>query len=298
MHLTGAALVGSPQAFGKAGAAGAVLRAGDFSVTVPEQWKATAVIEKVPMKPLYTEAEWKGHQEDPQPERQRREEADITMARLIYKPSYDNRPEHWALRFPAAAPEGIPADLEDAGNDPTAPQILIHRASEWPAAHTDGKHPDPKTKSSPKELRERMDAVLKKDDWHLSPAFMDASLTFMCLKRPLEFDGGRGVRMLAQWTVERDLLRKGQLHYLFLGMSNDDSCQIIATFPVVLPGLPDEETKEHLGRSLQKYEDFTRDFDAYSTEATKWLGQHSNAIASRLDQLDAVMKSLVARRWT
>jgi hypothetical protein len=282
MQLTGAALAGSPQAFGEAGAAGAVLKAGDFSVTVPENWKATAVVEKVPLKPLYTEAEWKGHQEDPQ---------------LTYKPSYENRPEHWALRFPAASPKGIELDLANAGDDPTAAQILIHKASEWPMVFTDGKHEEPRTRNTLKGLRQRMDAALEKDDPHLSPAFADAAQAFMCLKRRIDFDGGHGVRMLAQWTIEPQLLRRGELQYFFFGMSDDDSCQIIATFPVLLPGLPTGESTEHLGRSLVKYEKFTRNFGAYIKEATTWLEQHAGEITPGLDPLDAVMKSLIVRRW-
>jgi hypothetical protein len=282
-QLIGTALAGAPQAVGKTVATDGVLKAGEFSISVPEKWKATALIEKVPSKPLYTEAEWKAHQADPQ---------------MSYKPSYENRPEHWALRFPAASPKGIELDLANAGDDPTASQILIHKASEWPMILTDGKHEEPGTRNTLKGLRERMDAALVKDDRQLSPAFADASQTFMCLKQRLDFDGGHGVRMLAQWTIEPQLLRRGELQYFFFGMSDDDSCQILATFPVILPGLPTGESTEHLGRSLAKYEQFTRNFAAYSKEATTWLGQHAGEITPGLDQLDAVIKSLVARRWT
>ena len=286
LRLGGLTLLGTRGAAAQdtAKPAGQVLKAGEFSVTVPEAWKTTAVVSKVPLHPLYNEAEWKAYQAD---------------KRNILKPDYSCRPEHWAIRLPAASPEGITFDPKEAGDDPTAPQILIHKASEWAVVLTDGKHGQTDGTELLENLRKRMDASLTQNDPELMPAFMDASLTFRCLRRRLDFEGGHGIRMVAQWTIEPDLLRTGRLHYLFLGMSDDNSCQIIATFPISLPGLPGDEDNdaEHLGRSLKRHEALTAGFKDYEKEARTWLEEKAGEINPQLEALDGVMRSLVAKRW-
>lgn len=213
------------------------------------------------------------------------------------KPGYSCRPQHWAIRIPAALPEGVEFDLKNAGGDPTAPQILIHKADEWKVTPTDGEHMDPSNEGQLGSMREKMDAALTRDDPHLSPAYMDASLEFMCLKRRIDFTGGHGIRLVAQWTIESELMRQGQLHYLFLGMSDDNSCQIIATFPVSLPGLPKPADSEHLGRNTKDYAKFSKDYDAYIEDEKKWLTQHLDEITPSIRSLDAMMQSLVASHW-
>lgn len=146
-------------------------------------------------------------------------------------------------------------------------------------------------------MRKDMDQSLTRNDPHLSPGYMDGSLTFMCLKRRIEFTGGHGVRLLAQWTIEPDLMRLGGLHYLFLGMSDDNSCQIIATFPLSLSGLPTSDDKKHLGRSTEKYADLTQSFNRYEADAKRWLEDHVLEINPSLQTLDAMMQSLVASHW-
>ena len=81
-------------------------------------------------------------------------------------------------------------------------------------------------------------------------------------------------------------------------MSDDDTCQIIATFPVHLPGLPDGEPEaEHLGHSMKRYEELSRDLDAYESDAKAWLEQHAAELSPGLDVLDDMMRSLVVRHW-
>jgi hypothetical protein len=258
------------------------LQAGPFSVRVPDDWTKTAVISKVPMHALYTAEEWKQTQTD---------------AHFVLKPGYHNRPLHWAIRLPAATPEGIEFNLEDADGDPAAAQILIHKSDEWGSIMTDGSVDREKSAGLLAALRKQMDEAAKSGDDLVSPAFMDAHLGFRTMKKRLNFNGGHGIRMLAQWMIEPDLMRKGRLHYLFLGMSDDDTCQIIATFPISLPGLPEEDTGEHLGHSIKRYEEFTQNFDAYDKDAVAWLEQHASEITPSLDALDEMLKSLVVRHW-
>lgn len=264
-------------------AAQTVVKAGPFAVAIPTEWGRTAIIEKVPIQPLYSREAWKAYQKNP-------------LHRL--KPGYICRPQHWALRLPAALPKGVRFDQKNAGDDETAPQILIHKASEWSVAFTDGEHEEKKAAELLNSMRKKMDQSLSHSDPHLSPAFMDASLSFLCQKRRIDFTGGHGVRMIAQWTIEPDLMRLGGLHYLFLGMSDDSSSQIIATFPLGLPGLPDSEDKNHLGRSTEKYADLTQAFNRYEADAKRWLEEHIQEINPSLQTLDAMMQSLVAVHWS
>jgi hypothetical protein len=259
-------------------------------VSVPGEWANTAVVEKVEMVPVYTAEERKS---SPTPD-------NLDFApEGTRKPGYFNRPQHWAIRLPAATPPGIPVDLKSAGDDPTAAQILIHKADEWEVVFANATKPDPESRFQVRRLRSDMEAAFAKgNNWHLSPAFMDASLSFECLKRRLDFKGGHGIRMIVQWTIEPELMRKGPLHYLFLGMSDDDTCQIIATFPVSLPGLPDEyDEAEHLGRGTSRFEEFVQNYDAYQIDAIAWLEQHAMEITPSLDALDEMLQSLAVRRW-
>lgn len=90
--------------------------AGPFRATVPKAFAKGVVVEKVASAPLYS-AEARAEKEpDPM---------------MLLKPTYQNRPQHWAIRLPKAVPEWYAANLKSAGDDPTAPQILIHKADEW-----------------------------------------------------------------------------------------------------------------------------------------------------------------------
>src|SRR5689334_5893613 len=87
------------------------LAAGPFRVAVPNAFAKDAIVEKVEFAPLYSASGWAAAKRDPM---------------YSLKPSYANRPQHWAIRLPKAAPEWYEADPKTAGDDPTAPQILIH----------------------------------------------------------------------------------------------------------------------------------------------------------------------------
>lgn len=279
MQLGAASLVGCSKSQPKSEAS---TKAGPFSLTIPAGWNKTIIVEKVPIQPLYSREDWKAYQADKQ---------------NMLKPAYVCRPQHWAIRVPDALPEGVAFDRKNAGDDPTAPQILIHKADEWNVAFTDGEHEEIKAADLPRSLRESMDAALTQDNPHLSPGFTDASLAFICLKRRIDFSGGHGVRLVTQWTIEPELMRLGSLHYLFLGMSDDNSCQIIGTFPLSLPGLPKAEERNHLGRGTENFEGFSKEFEAYVDDGKRWLTQHEDEITPSIRTLDEMMQSLVVRRW-
>lgn len=132
-----------------------------FSVAIPEKWRESAIIEKVPLFPLFTHEYWKDFQKDES---------------FALKPGYFNRPQHWAIRIPGALPKGISFDRKNADDDPTAPQILIHKADEWGVAFTDGEHEDVGIPEILRIMREDMEAALTEDNPNLSPGFINASL--------------------------------------------------------------------------------------------------------------------------
>lgn len=259
-----------------------------FAVEIPPPWIASSRIELVSAKPVYTPEELEGVLRDEQ-------NGNVPTA---YKPGYFNRPQHWAIRLPAATPEGVLINLEDPDDDPTAAQILIHKAEEWGAIMADGVTGLENAQEFLRTFRRKMDEAADGGDDLISPAYMDAFVGFRCLKKRIDFQGGHGTRMLAQWMIETDLMRKGRLHYLFLGLSDDDSCQIIATFPLDLPGLPNDEIEaEHLGHSAGRYDALNRQFATYEKDAVAWLEQHAFEITPNLDVLDNLIRSLVVRRW-
>lgn len=257
--------------------------AGSFHVSAPQSWAAGAIVEKVASLPLYSAEAWQKLQENP-------------LCQL--KPFYGNRPEHWAIRFPALALKGEMFNAKEAGADPTAPQILIHQNGGWASIMKNGEHNANATARSQAELRSALTALGQSAEGDITPAYMDASLTFTCLKKKLNFKGGHGYRVVTQWTIEPELVRRGSLHYLFVGLSDDDTCQIIATFPLDMPELPSAGIEaEHLGYSAKRYADLTRDMSAYSAKAASWLESRASNFTPSLDSLDQLMESLSAETW-
>ena len=103
--------------------------------------------------------------------------------------------------------------------------------------------------------------------------------------------------MIAQWNTEPSLMTFGKLHYLFSGMSEDDSCQIIASFPLDLAGLPRAQDQIHLGHSMGQFDQFSVNFATYAETAIAWLRENESSITPPLSTLDEVIKSLVVSGW-
>jgi hypothetical protein len=259
------------------------ISAGPFRVTVPTKFAKVAVVEKVAMAPCYTPEEW---------ETAKREQ----VFRKLY---YGNRPQHWAIRLPSAAPAWYESDLKTAGEDPTAPQILIHKADEWAAAFQDGKMDAAGAAERLQDLREQLElSGTHPDRFLLSPAVGQSSGSYGDLVKQIKFRGGSGVRGITNWDIEADLVRRGRLHYLFLGLSDDGTCQIIATFPIDLPGLPDESLEAvHLGYSASDYGRLCKEFDTYVDAVDQWITANANQFTPKLEELDSMIAGLVAEDW-
>lgn len=259
-----------------------LIAAGPFRASVPKDFAKGVVVEKVALAPLYSAEDWAAFKRDPMNE---------------LKPGYENRPQHWAIRLPKAAPDWYQSDVKTANGDPTAPQILIHKADEWLAAFEDGKVRETAAGAVAK-MRKDLALWAKQPVERISPAYLDASIHFDCLKKKIQFEGGSGVRGIVQWNIEPELARRGRLHYLFLGLSADGSCQIIATFPLDIPGLPDESAEAtHLGYSTKEYEKLSKEFKTYEGAVKKWLTANAAKATPKLEELDAMMAGLVVKRW-
>lgn len=258
------------------------IAAGPFRVAVPKAFAKGVVVEKVAFAPLYSAEAWAEKERDP---------------KMRLKPGYCIRPQHWAIRLPKAAP-WYEADLKSFGDDATAPQILIHKADEWASTFDNGKVEATAAAKEVARMRKDLALWVKQPVNRISPGYMDASTNFDCLKKKIQFEGGSGVRGIVQWNIEAQLARRGQLHYLFLGLSDDGSCQIIATFPIDLPGLPDDSREAtHLGYSTTDYPKLSKGFDTYEAEVKKWLIANENKFTPKLEELDAMMAGLVVKRW-
>ncbi len=260
-----------------------VITAGPFRVTVPKAFAKGAVVEKVAFAPLYSATAWEDKKRNPA---------------MMLKPGYFNRPQHWAIRLPKAAPEWYMLKQESAGDDPTAPQILIHKADEWDSVFDDGTVDAKAAAKYVAKMRKDLAIWVKQPVNGISPGFMDATTVFDCLKKEIKFEGGSGVRGIVQWSIEPDLAQRGELHYLFLGLSEDGSCQVIATFPLDLPGLPDDSQEAtHLGYSKKDYPKFEKEFGAYEGEVKKWLVANEGKFTPGLGELDKMMEGLVVKGW-
>jgi hypothetical protein len=247
------------------------------------------IVEKWPICPLYTPKQWRQYQASLVGGKTRTSELPYP-----YKPQYYNRPAHWAICFPQLVLSGEKFDRAMAGDDPVAPQILIHRTAEWTAIMEDGKFDPAAGKQKIRALREMVD---QKDPYR-SPVLSDTKLACVSAKKALHFTGGHGFRVLAQRVVEADVLRRGQLHYLFLGISDDGSCQIVATFPLDLPGLPrDTDDASHLGFGTKRYEEFQNQYSRYENAARRWLEKNVDKTTPPVLELDRMISSLVVRRW-
>jgi len=260
------------------------IAAGPFRLTVPKRLASGIVVEKVASAPLYSAEAWAEKERNP-------------LRQL--KPCFSIRPQHWAIRLPKAAPKWYEPDLPSFGDDPTAPQILIHKADEWASIFDDGKVDATAAAKAITSMRSELTLWVKQPVERVGPAYTEGSPAFDCLKKEIKFEGGFGVRGIVQCNSEAELARRGKLHYLFLGLSADGSCQIIATFPLDLPGLPDDSPgATHLGYSTTKdYSKFTMDFDRYEAEVKNWLADNASKFSPKIEVLDAIMASLVVKHW-
>ena len=260
------------------------ITAGPFEITVPALWAKTAIVEKVPVHPLYSEKQWKEY---------------LVDRNNALKPSFLDRPEHWAIRLPASHLGSGLFDSHFANEDESAPQILIHRAEQWESIGRNGSIESSRADEFTQRLKENLVGPEKRNDVRsYYPAYGEGAFAFLVLRKRVDFRGGFGFRMLGQWNVDCDFARRGGMLYLFLGFSNDNTCQIIASIPITLPGLKEAaQTKEHLGFHLEPYDRFVMSYEAYEEAVQRWLSGNSANIQPSLVTLDAMIASLRAETW-
>lgn len=85
--------------------------------------------------------------------------------------------------------------------------------------------------------------------------------------------------------------------YLFCGLSDDDTCQILAIFPLDHPDLPERSQAEHLGWKLGPGEELGDEFLSYQADAVKWIETIAEGFSPDLATLDGVLESLTAKHW-
>jgi heat shock protein HslJ len=112
----------------------------------------------------------------------------------------------------------------------------------------------------------------------------DDNQTFIVEGDYLSFLGGRGLRYLTFYTLERTPPVEGQVFYTFQGLSNDARFYISATFPLLTNDLPAEVNLEDIGR--EDLPDFFRDL------ITSLERQDDDEYTPGLAVLDGVITSL------
>ncbi len=239
------------------------LEAGAFALSVPRDWSEGAVVQKVGLVSY----------PDFGPD-------------VPVKKGFSYRPSHWAFRFPALIDEPQShADTSDWNHFLQFPQVMIHKSAEWADVL---RQPISAITGPPSELRELGLSELK---LRVFP-HMSGQASFVCLHREIDFRGGRGIRLIFEHSYELGIM--GNLTYFFAGISHDETCQVIATIPVTVPGL---DGREHLGWSMDRYAELERDFADYEKAAVNWLAERQQQMVPSLADLDSVMQSLQAVTW-
>jgi hypothetical protein len=261
-----------------------LIKAGPFSIQCPAGWAESVVAEKVPTNPLYTHEQWLAFKANPANQ---------------LKPSYPNRPEHWAIRFPKlATSDTVP--LSRFNGSVNAPQVFIHHTIDWAGILDTRNASESNRRDGINVLRAEFEKMLSQPKSFRVPLLvLEGAFEFVSLQRILKFSGGQGVRMVTQCDIEATLLCRERFQYLFVGMSDDDSCYIVASFPLKLEELPSgrDENAKHIGFDLTDYDHLLRNFEKYQTQAVQWLAQREDLIEPKLTALDTMIESLRAVTW-
>lgn len=121
--------------------------------------------------------------------------------------------------------------------------------------------------------------------------WMDASTPVHSKVKYVSFKNGSGIRYLATYQIEPDVLSNDGLIYSMQGLSTDGKYFVSAMIPVKTKSLP--EKSDVSTWSQEKYQKFSDDFKKYSQEnQTKLNKLADDAFTPSLSQLDEIIKSI------
>jgi hypothetical protein len=242
----------------------------ELRLSLPSSWLAHAQARVVPAQPLYSPEAARLLKEDPLRRR---------------RPVYETMPQHLELRF---GPLTI-FPKEHAFH----PEITVHPVADYARIF----EPEDATKEMLRGFDEIWNTATDPAAVHLGKPLpfipvSDGEQGVTVLHKPLSFVGGKGFRFITRFEIEASLLSDHGLVYVFEGLTNDRKTYVLATFPILLEGLPGADAKEHLGYSLRAYQKFEKEIDAYHDKASAWLVANQAKMEPNLKLLDEIVASI------
>jgi hypothetical protein len=113
----------------------------------------------------------------------------------------------------------------------------------------------------------------------------------VCFKQ-IEQKHFKGFRFITQLNQEASFIQKAGLFYIFQGISNDQKTYLLATFPIRLDGLAKASDREHLGFSIQNYDEFAKVKEKYCLKAAKWIEENEGKMQPALATMDGILRSV------
>jgi hypothetical protein len=247
-------------------AQGRVVERDGWSIDVPDCAKN---IEAVAANPLYSEAE----------------RAELARDRsLIKKPDYWNLPAHIAIDLSAC--------YGAAGYSDVALRVIP--AAEYRTIYSADGRPDPYHEQQFGRLRQWIDARGAVDTrrWPMLP-FLDMSPMFTLFPERVEFGGGRGVRVVTEFTADVGFAESRAIDYVFQGLTDDSRYFVLLSVPLEASGLAAPDAKTHLGFDLDRLDRSVEAQRAYEKALGAMLARQ-NALRRRLAELDGIVRSIRA----
>jgi hypothetical protein len=164
-------------------------------------------------------------------------------------------PEH--IRFTFAylrASEDLQASRFAASFGP--PRIMIYSAEEYAQMSEFAQAEIEELRS----LLETRPAVVEGE----MPALplINAAQVFHAQEEYVDFQNGRGIRFISQYSQDVSPVFNRSLFYTFQGLTNDGAYYVSAFFPLSAEGLPDEPTVEDYAAFGAQYQDYVKEISA------------------------------------
>ena len=127
--------------------------------------------------------------------------------------------------------------------------------------------------------------------WPFLP-FLDISQGSTASVQRIEFSGGRGMRLLAMFTVDNFIARRDSFDYVFQGLSERGGCFVLMTASVSIAGLAEPDVTEDRGHTLDVLSKDSGARRRYDELVRTQLQAPDTKVTPALSELDAVVLSL------
>jgi hypothetical protein len=130
-----------------------------------------------------------------------------------------------------------------------------------------------------------------------SVPFFNGTQALAAQVKVIPFQGGKGMRMVTQYTGGRAIINNHELIYEFEGLTDDGQWYIVVILPITAPGLPEDGqpggTVPAGGVAVPDFNDINANWMGYYGDVRQMLqGLEPGAYAPAVNQLDALIQSL------